>query len=142
MTLRRRRLPLPQRRLLLLLLVPLVAPSLSLDAHGAPDAHRGVTDLRVLMLEAIDSGDGTASGDLVSKEALAIAARMKASGPLHAEIRTLARYAQDGCRRLQLIVRARNAQVGRESQRHDQDLIYDFDYCRSGYPPRSREVAP
>jgi len=121
---------------------PVVLLSLCIDAHGAPTAPRGVTDLRALMMEAIDSADGTASGDLVAKEALAIARQMKASGPLHAEIRTLARYSQEGCRRLQLTVRATNALAGAFSQRHDQDLIYAFDYCRTGYPPRSREVAP
>lgn len=126
----------------LLLVAPLVALSLCLDVHGAPSAPRAVTDLRALMMDAIESVDGTASGDLVSKEALAIARQMKAAGPLHAEIRTLARYTQDGCRRLQLTVRAKNALVGASPQRHDHDLIYAFDYCRTGYPPRSREVAP
>lgn len=125
----------------LLHLAPLVVLSLCLDAHGAPAAPRAATDLRAMMMEAIDSTDGRASGDLVSKEALAIARHMKAPGPLHAEIHTLVRYAQEGCRRLQLTVRATNALVGASSQRHDQELIYAFDYCRTGYPPRSREVA-
>lgn len=129
----------PNHLLLPLLLATNIATA---GAATATPPQREVTDLRALWMTAIDSPDGSARGVLVSPEMRAIAASMKTTSPLLVEVTTLKVYTQEGCRRLQMTIHARDAVIGPSPQPHNQDLVYGFNYCRDGRPPRSLEVKP
>jgi len=124
------------------LLLPLLGSSLLSASAALAAPAREVTDLRALWMSAIDSPDGRASGVFVSPEAKAIASQMKTTSPLQVQVTTIRTYAQDGCRRLQMTITAENAVVGPSAGPRNQDLVYAFNYCRDGRPPRSLEVKP
>ena len=130
---------LPLQHLATLLLACLF---LATDAVASAAGRREVNDLRLVWLEAIDSPDGRSSAALVSPEARAVSQRVQSPSPLLVDVSTLVVYAQPGCRRLRMTIRAENALVGRSTQRRDQDWITEFNYCRDGTPPRTLEVRP
>ena len=101
-----------------------------------------VPDARHLLISAIDAPDGKAHGILTGELAETITRHFKATSPIHVDVGTEKRYAQEGCRRLKVSfwqdgVLLPNATVPRR-----QTIEFGIDYCRDGMAPKSLQAAP
>ena len=101
-----------------------------------------VPDARQLLISAIDAPDGQAHGILTGELAETITRHFKATSPIHVDVGTEKRYAQEGCRRLKVSfwqdgVLLPNATVPRR-----QTIEFGIDYCRDGMAPKSLQAAP
>jgi len=94
-----------------------------------------VTDPRQVMLAALRSADGTASGDIKGDLYQAMAGPLGLSTPLWLDVRTLVRYRQPGCARLLLHFHQEGvpASVGQPAGPRTMDVT--MNYCRDGKPP-------
>ncbi|SDN23555.1 hypothetical protein SAMN05216517_10970 [Janthinobacterium sp. OK676] len=97
----------------------------------------GVNDPKVLMLAAIDAPDGRAAGMLTGELADAITRRFSATSAVFMDVTTLARYAQDGCRRLNVRFWQEGVRLAAEQAPHKQTIDIGINYCRNGLPPAS-----
>lgn len=109
------------------------APAQTGDTGRVP-----VTDLRVLLLAAIDAPDGSAHGLLTGGDADAITKTFRAAGPIVVEVTTLRRYAQRGCRRLKVAFVQDGVQLPGRAGAQRGRIDFGIDYCRDGRPPQSR----
>ena len=96
-----------------------------------------VTDVRVLMIAALDSPTGTAQGVLTSKDAESITKHFKATGPILIEVSTVKRYAQAGCARLKLSFAQDGVQLPGQTRPKRNTVDFGINYCRDGQPPKS-----
>ena len=94
-----------------------------------------VNDPKVLMLAAIDAPDGRAAGMLTGEVADAISQRFSATSALFMEVTTLARYAQDGCRRLNVRFWQEGVRLAAGQAPNKQTIDIGINYCRNGQPP-------
>ena len=124
------------KHLLLSTLLSLVYAS---DAIAQPsDGGRvPVTDVRVLMIAAIDSPTGTAHGVLTSKDAESITRHYKATGPIQIDVSTVKRYAQAGCARLKVSFAQDGVQLPGQAAPRRNTVDFGINYCRDGQPPKS-----
>lgn len=106
---------------------------------AAPEAtpRVAVNDPKVLMLAAIDAPDGRAAGMLTGDLADAISQRFSATSALFMEVTTLARYAQDGCRRLNVRFWQEGVRLAAGQAPQSQTIDIGINYCRNGQPPAS-----
>jgi hypothetical protein len=104
---------------------------------AAPEAtpRVAVDDPKVLMLAAIDAPDGRAAGKLTGELADAITQRFSATSALFMEVTTLARYAQDGCRRLNVRFWQEGVRLAAGQAQEKQTIDIGINYCRNGQPP-------
>lgn len=100
-----------------------------------------VSDARPLLVAAIDAADGTAHGVLVGEVAQAITQRFAATSPIYIDVTTLKRYAEPGCRRLNVKFWQEGVRLPGVASPRRQTLDFGLDYCADGQAPRSREVA-
>lgn len=108
------------------------------SAWGQSEASRvPVDDVRVLMIAAIDSPTGAASGFLSGKQADAITQHFKATSPILIDVSTERRYQQPGCSRLKVTFSQEGLHLPgfTTSQRRTVDV--GLNYCRDGKPPKS-----
>lgn len=117
-------------------LIALVAASVA-TAQLADGGRVPVTDVRVLMIAALDSPTGTAQGVLTSKDAESITKHFKATGPILIEVSTVKRYAQAGCARLKLSFAQDGVQLPGQTTPKRNTVDFGINYCRDGQPPRS-----
>ena len=105
--------------------------------RAAPEAtpRVAVNDPKVLRLAAIDAPDGRAAGMLTGELADAITRRFSATSALFMEVTTLARYAQDGCRRLNVRFWQEGVRLAAGQALHKQTIDIGINYCRNGQPP-------
>ena len=96
-----------------------------------------VTDVRVLMIAALDSPTGTAQGVLDSKDAESITRHFKATGPILIDVSTVKRYAQAGCARLKLSFAQDGVRLPGQSAPTRNTVDFGINYCRDGQPPKS-----
>jgi hypothetical protein len=96
-----------------------------------------VRDARPLLIAAIDAPDGQAQGMLIGPLAQAISARFSASSPIHVDVSTERRYAQEGCRRLKVTFWQDGVLLSGAAAPRRQTLDVSLNYCRDGRPPRS-----
>ena len=96
-----------------------------------------VPDARHLLISAIDAPDGQAHGILTGELADAITRHFKATSPIHVDVSTAKRYAQDGCRRLKVSFWQDGVQLPGVPVPRRQTIDFGVDYCRDGQPPRS-----
>ena len=94
-----------------------------------------VNDPKVLMLAAIDAPDGRAAGMLTGELADAITQRFSATSALFMEVTTLARYAQDGCRRFNVRFWQEGVRLAAGQAPNRQTIDIGINYCRNGQPP-------
>jgi hypothetical protein len=94
-----------------------------------------VNDPKVLMLAAIDAPDGRAAGMLTGELADAITQRFSATSGLFMDVTTLARYAQDGCRRLNVRFWQEGIRLTPGQAPKQQTIDIGINYCRNGQPP-------
>jgi len=96
---------------------------------------RGVKDL---MLQALHSPDGTASGIVEGKEADKIHETTGSYDPLRGEVSTIRRYKEEGCSRLRVKLVQPNTPT-KEGPKTDFALNYEMDMCKNGMPPSSQD---
>ena len=96
-----------------------------------------VTDVRVLMIAALDSPTGTAQGVLTSKDAESITKHFKATEPILIDVSTVKRYAQAGCARLKLSFAQDGVQLPGQATPRRNTVDFGINYCRDGQPPKS-----
>jgi hypothetical protein len=120
-------------------------------AHAQPDPstptpRAEVTDLRVLLIQALDSPLGRAQGKLVGEWAQAITQKFSSSthqaGDILVDVHTLQRYAQPGCSRLNIRLAQDGVLLPGTKAPRLQTMDIGLNYCRDGLPPKSLAVAP
>ncbi|MES2260960.1 MAG: hypothetical protein V4724_20775 [Pseudomonadota bacterium] len=96
-----------------------------------------VTDARPLLIAAIDSPTGMASGILTGDLADAVTRHFHASSPIYIDVSTERRYAQAGCSRLKLTIWQEGVLLPGAVEPRRQTMEIGINYCRDGRPPRS-----
>jgi hypothetical protein len=124
-------------------LIALVAASVATRPALADGGRVPVTDVRVLMIAAIDSPTGTAQGVLTSKDAESITKHFKATGPILIDVSTVKRYAQAGCARLKLSFAQDGVQLpGQATPRETPSTSASTTAATASRPSHSREELP
>ena len=96
-----------------------------------------VADARPLMISAIDSPAGVASGVLIGDTAEAITRQFKGTSPIYIDVSTEYRYAQVDCSRLKVMFRQEGIVVPGATSPRTQSIEMGINYCRYGLPPKS-----
>ena len=96
-----------------------------------------VQDARPLLIAAIDAPGGAAHGKLVGEIANAITQRFKSTSPIYIDVTTERRYAQAGCRRLNVRFWQDGVQLPGVPALRRQTIDFGINYCRDGQPPKS-----
>ena len=110
-------------------------PCIALDA-SAQD-RTPVQDARPLLIAAIDAPTGQAHGMLVGEIADAVTQRFKGTSPIYIDVTTERRYAQPGCRRLNVRFWQDGVQLPGVPAPRRQTVDFGINYCRDGQPPKS-----
>ena len=110
-------------------------PCIALDA-SAQD-RTPVQDARPLLIAAIDAPTGQAHGMLVGEIADAVTQRFKGTSPIYIDVTTERRYAQPGCRRLNVRFWQDGVQLPGVPAPRRQTIDFGINYCRDGQPPKS-----
>ena len=110
-------------------------PCIALDA-SAQD-RTPVQDARSLLIAAIDAPTGQAHGMLVGEIADAVTQRFKGTSPIYIDVTTERRYAQPGCRRLNVRFWQDGVQLPGVPAPRRQTIDFGINYCRDGQPPKS-----
>ena len=105
-------------------------------ALAEPQSAR-VSDLRSLLVAAINSANGQASGELVGETFSAISQRFKSSAPLRVDVTTLRRFKQNGCSRLNVRFSQDDVLLPDASSPQARTLDVGLNYCLNGNPPES-----
>ncbi|PKB13834.1 hypothetical protein [Janthinobacterium sp. 64] len=121
------------RRVSLALCAAMLCAASSVASEATPRV--AVNDPKVLMLAAIDAPDGRAAGMLTGELADAITQRFSATSALFMDVTTLARYAQDGCRRLNVRFWQEGIRLTPGQAPKQQTIDIGINYCRNGQPP-------
>ena len=96
-----------------------------------------VQDARPLLIAAIDAPSGEAHGMLVGEIAEAVTQRFKGTSPIYIDVTTVRRYAQAGCRRLNVRFWQDGVQLPGVPAPRRQTFDFGINYCRDGQPPKS-----
>ena len=110
-------------------------PCIALDAWAQD--RTPVQDARPLLIAAIDAPTGEAHGMLVGEIADAITQRFKGTSPIYIDVTTERRYAQPGCRRLNVRFWQDGVQLPGVPAPRRQTIDFGINYCRDGQPPKS-----
>jgi len=92
------------------------------------------SDVKPLLLQAIDASDGRAKGEIVGKIADKISQTTKSTSPVMAEITTIKSFRQEGCKRLNVRLKQANVMT-KEGKPVEFTLDYGLNMCRNGQPP-------
>jgi hypothetical protein len=125
--------PITTRRVSLALCAAMLCAGSSAASEATPRV--AVSDPKVLMLAAIDAPAGRAAGMLTGELADAITQRFSATSALFMDVTTLARYAQDGCRRLNVRFWQEGIRLTPGQAPKQQTIDIGINYCRNGQPP-------
>ncbi|MBW3512098.1 hypothetical protein [Janthinobacterium sp. NKUCC06_STL] len=128
------------RRISLALCAAMLCAATSAASEATPRV--AVNDPKVLMLAAIDAHDGRAFGILTGELADAISQRFSATSALFMDVTTLARYAQDGCRRLNVRFWQEGIRLAEGQAPQKQTIDIGINYCRNGQPPATLRLEP
>ena len=113
----------------------LAVPCIALDASARD--RTPVQDARPLLIAAIDAPTGQAHGMLVGEIADAVTQRFKGTSPIYIDVTTERRYAQPGCRRLNVRFWQDGVQLPGVPAPRRQTIDFGINYCRDGQPPKS-----
>ena len=91
-------------------------------------------DLKAHLLAALDSPEGRSDGDLSGPLAEFFQAQTRSSAAVRVQVRTLTKFAQEGCARLQATLLQDDVPT-REGQRVPFAVRYELNLCRDGQPP-------
>jgi len=103
-------------------------------AEGAPLARIQVTEIKPLLIRAIEQG--SAHGVLVGEAATYLRQKFDSSTPIEIDVRSLHALPQPGCSRLEVTTRQKD--VLEKTKRDDKELVYQLSYCRDGRFPDKR----
>ncbi len=108
--------------------------ALAQSASAQPLTRTEVTEIKPLLLRAIDQG--AAHGVLVGESATYLRQKFDARNPIEIDVQALYPLPQPGCSRLE--VKTRQKDVLEKTQRSDKELVYQVSYCRDGRFPDKR----
>ena len=108
--------------------------ALAQSASAQPLTRTEVTEIKPLLLRAIDQG--AAHGVLVGESATYLRQKFDARTPIEIDVQALHPLPQPGCSRLE--VKTRQNDVLEKTQRSDKELVYQVSYCRDGRFPDKR----
>lgn len=108
--------------------------ALAQSASAQPLTRTEVTEIKPLLLRAIDQG--AAHGVLVGESATYLRQKFDARSPIEIDVQALHPLPQPGCSRLE--VKTRQKDVLEKAQRSDKELVYQVSYCRDGRFPDKR----
>jgi hypothetical protein len=108
--------------------------ALAQSASAQPLTRTEVTEIKPLLLRAIDQG--AAHGVLVGESATYLRQKFDARTPIEIDVQALYPLPQPGCSRLE--VKTRQKDVLEKTQRSDKELVYQVSYCRDGRFPDKR----
>lgn len=108
--------------------------ALAQSASAQPLSRTEVTEIKPLLLRAIDQG--AAHGVLVGESATYLRQKFDARSPIEIDVQALHPLPQPGCSRLE--VKTRQNDVLEKTQRSDKELVYQVSYCRDGRFPDKR----
>lgn len=128
------------RRISLALCAAMLCAATSAASEATPRV--AVNDPKVLMLAAIDAHDGRAFGIFTGELADAISQRFSATSALFMDVTTLARYSQDGCRRLNVRFWQEGIRLAEGQVPQKQTIDIGINYCRNGQPPATLRLEP
>ena len=103
-------------------------------AEGAPLARIQVTEIKPLLIRAIEQG--SAHGVLVGEAATYLRQKFDSSTPIEIDVRSLHALPQAGCSRLEVTTRQKD--VLEKTKRDDKELVYQLSYCHEGRFPDKR----
>lgn len=115
-----------------------VALSCSVLVASATD-RRAVEDPRQLLVEALRSPSGRASGIASGRLATLMAARFSTTAPLLIDVSTLRTFRQAGCARLLMKFAQSGVAEKPGSAPADRVVAMQLNYCVDGHPPKSLE---
>jgi hypothetical protein len=118
----------------LFLIAALAVLVLAHGAQGAPLARIQVTEIKPLLIRAIEQG--SAHGVLVGEAAIYLRQKFDSSRPIEIDVRSLHALPQPGCSRLEVTTRQKD--VLEKTKRDDKELVYQLSYCRDGRFPDKR----
>lgn len=101
-----------------------------------PFAHAAdrYTNIKPLLLQAIDAPDGRAEGEIVGPIADKFRETTGSNAPVVAEVTTIKRFQQEGCSRLALRL-TQNDVPTQDGKRVPFSIEYGLNLCRDGNPP-------
>jgi hypothetical protein len=100
-----------------------------------------VTDVRQLLVAAIDSSTGTSRGEFVGPFAGGIKKKFRSDAPILVVVSTEKRFSQEGCSRLKMVWSQDNVVLPHSKEPQRKSIEVGLNYCRDGMPPR-KEVTP
>jgi len=112
----------------------LASLALAQDASANPAARIQVSDIKPLLIRAIEQG--SAHGVLVGEAATYLRQKFDSSTPIEIDVRSLHALPQPGCSRLEVTTRQKD--VLEKTKRDDKELVYQLSYCHEGRFPDKR----
>lgn len=106
-------------------------------AAAQPIPRMPVTDVRPVLLSALQAPEGSAHAVLSGPVAEAITRQFQATSPIFIDVATERRYKQPGCSRLQLVLWQDGVQLPPAEAPRRQTIAFGLDYCLDGRPPQS-----
>lgn len=98
-----------------------------------------ITDIRPLLVSAINSFDGTAKGVMVGEVAELMRRRGGSSFPIEVDVRTVAEHPQAGCKRLEVATRQKAVIEPGKKFPEDKAHVYRVNFCADGRFPAAGE---
>lgn len=92
------------------------------------------SNLKLAMLEAIDSPSGSVSGVVVGPVADKFASTTGSRSQVMVEVTTLKSFRQEGCKRLNVRLKQANVQA-KDGKSAEFGIDYGVNLCRDGSPP-------
>ena len=91
-------------------------------------------DLKQHLIAAIDAPNGRSGGDLSGPMAEFFKAQTRSSNPVKVQVRTLSKFAEAGCARLEATL-MQDAVPTQEGKLIPFAIRYELNLCRNGQPP-------
>ena len=117
---------------------------LALTASNVAAVDRqAVTTVKPLLLTAIDQGE--AHGVLVGQAAQYIAQTFKSTAPIEIDVKTVQALGESGCKRL-AVTTSQEGVVDFNREKRDTKparlaFTYQFNYCRDGRTPQTKDAS-
>jgi hypothetical protein len=104
---------------------------------------QAVTTVKPLLMTAIDQGE--AHGVLVGQAAQYIAQTFKSTAPIEIDVKTVRALGEPGCKRL-AVTTAQEGVVDFNREKRDTKpgrlaFTYQFNYCRDGRTPQTKDAS-
>jgi len=91
-------------------------------------------DLKQVLIAAIDAPDGRSDGELGGRMAEFFKGQTRSSAPVRLQVRTLRKFAEAGCARLEAMLIQNEVPTG-DGKRVPFAVRYELNLCRDGQPP-------